>query len=102
MQKPPVVLICETYVPTLDDWHPNFPRNTVRVRLTERPHPAGHGPTFRISVWGADDEGMEKEIRCAAASAVAGTRDGLRKLVEHGLPNPLNRDWLEAHGFVRV
>jgi len=49
---------------TSDDWYPNFTGNMVMVSLTQY---ADYG---RVSIWGADDSGMEKEyedIRVAAS-----------------------------------
>lgn len=46
------------FLPTLDDWHPNFKRNTVRCSLYSR----SKWNVFSVSVWGNDDMGMEREF----------------------------------------
>lgn len=45
-------------VPTVDDWHPNFPGDCVRVSSYARPEESW----WRICVWGADDTGMERDF----------------------------------------
>ena len=70
----------------------------MRVRVTRRPSPDGAGYVLRISVWGADDLGMERETTCSR-EALAATEAELLRFVQHELPNPLNRDWLRARGF---
>lgn len=75
------------YWPTIDEWYPNFPRNTVRVSVyraesSKEPH--------RICVWGADDFGMELDTRDVTL---------IRRIVRE-LPNPLTIEWLKGRGFV--
>lgn len=48
------------YVKTPQDWYPNFPGDTIRVRVFDLPlRRAQDAPHYRICVWGADDFGME-------------------------------------------
>ena len=44
-----------TYIDALDDWYPNYRDNKVSVRWYEK--------TGRVSVWGADDFGMESTTK---------------------------------------
>jgi hypothetical protein len=99
--KPYIIKHAEFYLPTQDDWYPNFIRNTVRVRVYETlsvRHTVLHY-SARISVWGSDDLGMEKDFEL---SLVPSCRlKEIQEIVKeaNNLPNPLNRDWLSAHGF---
>lgn len=47
----------ETFRPTTDRWHPNFPDDQVRVSLLPIGPKGKNG--WRVCVWGADDDGME-------------------------------------------
>lgn len=89
------------YLPTQDDWSPNFIRNTVRVSVYEADaiwdgKPGTHA---RISVWGADDRGMEKDFALKGDKAVRQKQMGEIIKEAQSFPNPLNKDWLLAHGF---
>ena len=75
-----------------EDWHPCFPRHTVRVRLYA-PHlpPSGRhaAPCWHVTIYGADDLGFEAVFTSEA--------DARRVLAD--LPNPLPKAWLLARGF---
>ena len=99
--KPYIIKHAEFYLPTQDDWYPNFLRNTVHVRVYETLSVWHHLPQYsaRIAIWGADDLGMEKGFEL---SLIPPRR--MREIKEivneaNNLPNPLNRDWLLSHGF---
>jgi len=96
----PVTTLRERHMPTTDDWHPNFPRDTVLVRLIEYMAPRKDGQhMLRATVRGMDDTIMEKDVR-VPANELAATRAFLIHLVDHELPNPLTRAWLATRGFV--
>ena len=48
----------ERYIPTPDQWYPNYPGDTVRVRVSDVTT-IWDTLAIRISVWGGDDCGME-------------------------------------------
>jgi hypothetical protein len=74
-----------TYLPTTDDWYPNFERNTVECSLLKL-----RDGMFRVCIWGADDTGMERDFESQMDA----------KAMFKALPNPVTRDWLKAQGFV--
>ncbi len=88
--------------PTSDDWHPNFPRDTVefRVHLYYNCYPEGTKPDgmIRISVSGADDTGMERDERLPMSEYDKRLAE-IRSWLEHKLPNPITKDWLRSQGF---
>jgi hypothetical protein len=47
--------------PTTDDWCPNYPNDEVKVRCTLNMEHQGK-IWHRVSVWGADDLGMERDF----------------------------------------
>jgi hypothetical protein len=93
--KPKSKLEChlDIYWPTNDDWCPNYERDTVRVRVTTL-----LDGSLRVSVWGADDLGMERDIQNPSHETV----QQQIKWVKTQLPNPLSQAWLRAQGFVRA
>jgi hypothetical protein len=88
--------IAEKYVAAAEDWYPCFAENTVRVKLTEY---VGYDRiTFRLSVWGKDDTGMEKDVWCEDRH-----RDPQRELLwleYRNMPLPITKGWLKKNGFV--
>lgn len=46
------------YRPTSDCWHPNFPDGTVSLSFIEL-----STGQWRVCVWGADDDGMERDFK---------------------------------------
>lgn len=48
------------YIPTPDDWYPTFDDGTVRVQVSNNTK-LWKTPAIRVSVWGNDDDGMEKD-----------------------------------------
>lgn len=82
-------------LPTTDDWHPNGPRNTVECcvyRDDARTTVPRRGPVFRVTVWGADDTGME--------AGFSSEKDAY--LMYDSLPNPITMEWLRQKGFQNV
>ena len=98
-RTPITTTLRERYMPTTDDWHPNFPRDTVLVRLIEYTAPSKDDQhMLRATVRGMDDTVMEMDIR-VPANELDATRTSLLHLVDHELPNPLTRAWLATRGF---
>ena len=104
-KRPTIITVAEKKVEAVEDWYPCFENHTVRVKLTEYVEPVDAArratrPAFRLSVWGADDTGMERDARCDPKE-----RDELRAtlLAEWDqIPSPLSRSWLKEHGFVNA
>jgi len=86
------------FYPTIDDWYPNFPRDTVQIRVHDQT--TGDNVFIRISVWGYDDCGMEKDFYVSLAEKDA-TLKQVIKLADN-LPNPITKAWLKSQGFVRA
>lgn len=83
------------YWPTIDNWAPNFPRNTVYIRL----HDQTTDPNvfIKMSVMGADDTCMAKEFYLTTKEKEA-TLEECKKFLRN-LPNPLTQKWLQEQGF---
>jgi hypothetical protein len=88
--------------PTSDDWSPNFPRDTIRIRvhLYYDCYPVGTVPDgmIRISASGADDTGMEKDERLPM-SEYDKRLEEIRYWCDNSLPNPITKEWLLNQGF---
>lgn len=79
----------ERFLPTLDDWYPNFERHLIRVSFSQL-YPC---MLWRVSVWGNDDCGMERDFES-------------RTLAEHTFVSMINRPYINKddlliNGFVR-
>lgn len=102
----------EFYLPTQDNWYPNFERNTVRVSVVflaprqikslRSALKTSDVKEVRISVWGADDFGMERDEILPEDKKLAAKRLKEIRQFARNMPNPLNQDWLEANKFVRA
>lgn len=79
------------YWPTTDDWYPCWPRQTVRVQVSEI------DAMVRVSFWGADDFGLERDVPNPTPEMVE-QQINWAKL----LPNPVTQQWLRDHGFVNA
>lgn len=90
--------LMQFYVQTEDDWYPNWENNIVLVTLSILPT---QSRTIRISVWGADDTGMERDEELPENNYDRLARIDWLKAYVLAFPNPLNRDWLESNGFIR-
>lgn len=97
-----IIKHAEFFLPTQDNWYPNFLRDTVRVRVYETLSVRHLVCKYwaRICVWGADDTGMEKDFELSfdEETRKAQIKEILKEA--NNLPNPLNKDWLSGHGFV--
>lgn len=99
--RPTIETVVEMTYPTCDDWSPNHARNTVaiRVHLFRNPDKVGRLPDglIRTTVSGADDTGMERDIRCPISeyeAKVAEIHAWIRTI-----PNPVSKAWLLGQGF---
>jgi len=73
---------------TDDDWYPNFPNNEVKVSLLNV-----YGGLFRVCVWGADDDGREKDFK---------NSDEAEKVFNKlSMMDVINKSDLKIMGFVR-
>lgn len=104
----PVVSITpllEFILPVNDDWYPNLPRNTVRIRVYdgERYEKEQLKCWGRISIWGGDDFGMEKDFDFSNLTPTDKEKKIKEMIMEaRSFPNPLNKDWLRAKGYVNA
>jgi hypothetical protein len=80
------------FVPTSDDWYPNFKGNLVRVRLHLSCGEQAK-PFLRVSVWGNDDTGMELDFD--AKDSASATQVFLDVLSQRSL----TKAWLKQKGF---
>lgn len=101
MIKPYIKKHADFFLPTQDDWHPNFLRNTVRIRVYESLFVRKSVLCYwaRICVWGNDDCGMEKDFELSENEKIR--LKEIKQILKEAndLPNPLNKDWLLTHGF---
>lgn len=49
------IVIMEKMISTNEDWYPNYQHNRIKITL-QKDNP----DTYRVSIWGEDDFGMEK------------------------------------------
>lgn len=87
------------FKPTKDCWYPNFPDNQVRVTLHMfiplfNKKGKFHNHMHRVSVWGADDCGMEKDFK---QSELGQAKDLYNLLIQQ--PS-IERKYLESLGFI--
>ena len=94
-----ITTLATFFWPTSDQWHPNFPRDTVLVRLSEQK--TGEESFIRLSVWGADDDGMERDWFAHNRTEIKQSLLEAKRLTAD-LPNPLTKRWLTEHGFMRA
>lgn len=87
------------FVPVEEDWYPSFQikwQGTIQlVRVTlHRYYLKSSEQSFRVSVWGADDCGMEKDY--LADELLRAQLDWL-KIVQQ---KKLTKEWLLSEGFI--
>lgn len=90
--------------PTSDDWRPNFPRNTVEVRVylyyniqwVSRRDTNG---MIRISIGGDNINATMEKDEYLNESDYEARLEEIRKWCEYMLPNPLTQAWLRTQGF---
>lgn len=84
--------------PTSDNWHPNFPENTIEIEVylyyTSIDKNKG---MIRISVRGADDTSMERDEILPEAMY----QQRLTEIQQwcKDLPKPFTMAWLKENGF---
>lgn len=59
----------ERYIPTLDDWYPTYDNGTVRVKVNDVRW-LWDELAIRVCAWGADDFGLELDLRFASHEEV--------------------------------
>jgi len=89
----------DKFLPTIDDWSPNHPRDTVKcsifcipgnvLKRGAKPIRARGKPVYRVCVWGADDLGMDLDFTSQSAA----------ENMYNKLPNPITKKWLKEQGF---
>ena len=80
---------------TQDDWYPNYNKHYVKVRFhgnISPPHQA-YPPCYRVSVWGNDDIGMNRDFENEWEA-----KDMFRKITTRKVKF-VNYECLEALGF---
>lgn len=88
----------ERYYPVSDQWYPNFPNNTVRMRVTFYEYDDPSKDMVRISFWGNDDFGMEKDeliSRVYFGKKLKQINNWMNEILL-----PLNQKWLTEQGFI--
>jgi hypothetical protein len=85
------------YWPTLDDFRPNFPRNTVCIRLWDMT--SNNNSHIQISVYGPE-VGLSIRKYCSVTNEKDKQKvlDDYHKVINN-LPNPITIEWLLKHGF---
>jgi hypothetical protein len=88
----------EQYYPVSDEWYPNYPNNLVRMRVTFYENDDPEKDMVRISFWGADDFGLEKDelvSRKVFYKKIKEIKNWLKNI-----PEPLSAKWLKEQGFI--
>lgn len=85
------------FYPTADNWHPNFPRDTVEFRVHVYYNDNKSSGMIRICVSGADDTGMEKDIRLPPSDYPSKLEE-IRHWCQYEIPNPVTKEWLLTKG----
>jgi hypothetical protein len=98
-KKNDILLLKRFMYPTSDDWSPNFPRNCVECKMYEYIDANGETCMFRLHVGGADDTSMEYDVKVTKDDASM-VREALVTFF-NDLPNPITKEGLREHGFVR-
>ena len=89
----------EVFIPTSDDFYPNFPGSTVRVRVTETLR-IWKTAAVRTSVWGADDCGFERDEHFDSAKDMR--RCFRDRVLEVKRWRAITKEMLILSGFVRA
>ncbi len=89
------------FVPVNENWYPSFKIDyqgeILLVRVTLHETTLSFDPPFtRVSVWGADDCGMEKDY---LATEFAQAKEDWLKVIQQ---KNLTRKWLNEQGFVNA
>lgn len=79
----------DKFLHTTDEWYPCFTGKRVKCSVMRLPTAP---KIVRVCVWGADDDGMERDFESQAEAT-----DMYR-----ALPEPLTKKWLTEHGFIRA
>ncbi len=85
MTKIKLIYLKDEYRFTTDEWYPNYTNNQVRLRVGS----LSNG-SWRVSVWGADDFGMEFDLKTRHQAL----------MIYQELPSIITIKHLEQIGFV--
>jgi hypothetical protein len=85
----------ERMVSVTDDWHPCYPGNQVRLKLSLNYY---HGYYVILSAWGMDDLGVIIEKTADNYAEALGQYVALEDLY-HSVPDGVDRRWFFQHGF---
>lgn len=84
-------------VKTNEDWYPTIngelQMSVMRTKWDDPDKPA-HWSFIRICIWGGDDFGLEKDYAIDAVTFEEALEEA------DNIPEPVTREWLQAHGFV--
>lgn len=78
------------YVKVNDDWYPNFDKNKVRVRIGINWY--GYKGKAYITVWGADDTGVELIHSSENFDLLVKTWEKYQEIYDN-IPQTTNRKW---------
>ena len=84
-----------------DDWYPCYPGNQVVLTITARRH-LGHEDAYyaRMSVWGADDTGIEMVYEAYTSPVMAySIYERWKKYIFDRVPDGVDMEWFYEHGF---
>lgn len=90
----------DQYYQVSDEWYPNYHNNLVRMRVSFYEYDNSEKDMVRISFWGADDFGVEKD-------ELVSKKIFYKKIKEiknwlKVMPNPLNANYLFNQGFIKA
>jgi len=89
------IKIRERMLYVTDDWHPCFPGNRIRLKVSLNYF---NGYYILLSAWGADDTGVEIFKRTPFRVTAEWEYAKLANLFEK-IPSGVDREWFLNHGF---
>lgn len=94
--------VLQFFLKTTDDWHPCWNEDEVKVSVIRmkrlRKSEGLEERGWRICLWGADDDGMERDFDKGDDG------EDLRDILEEALsiPEPITKSWLRQKGYVQA
>ena len=81
-----------------DDWNPCFEGNTVQMTLKRSAFAGAH--ICKLSVWGADDKGVELEFRTTNELLAIDVYELWKTHIFDKVPDGVDKIWFFEHGFL--
>lgn len=98
MKTPWVIIRKQWFLSTKDDWHDNYPDNTILVRVSEGFHP--NRPYLRnlhLTLWGTGNFGLHRWVKANIFNVDRRRRSLIIEVNE--MPETISIKWLLKHKF---